>query len=738
MANYTINGQTPENGRIDSGTIQQSNQGPGSFTFTVAGDWNGSLPYDVGDQVTVNKGGTRFVGTVKRKPRRTVNSNGDEAFIVTAWNGWRDLEETPYLQSWSSIEKYDTAISRIPVPAVALCQDDDGLPVKTGIQISQIIDFAISKGANITKGSIFAGIDAPATDMQDCTCADAIRYLLRWTPDAVVWWAGKQINIQRQGALSTVSISSAPGEMLDFSAESCDDMVPNGVLVAWKTTHSIDDQEVVEWIRDTAGDIDEAPFLTATFNLQGTQVRGEKVKIVTRTRPDPDELEADEAKRFFRGNIEWLSTVSLDDIAIQGLTYEIIAAENEDPIYKDGTETVNDNARPFGKKDGDDTEIEDLPRQLVDGQLRPWMHKIALPVRVQATVFYKGDNPQIIKRMEHVAWSTAAGAHYYSIQFDRQLILTNAQGRTYKHTDSYEIGESPVEGLANTILETCQVSAWEGFATGVAEGDFLDAKLGEKLRISGAMDTGAVIQSLSENVVDETVTASFGFPQHLSPQDIKELNQLAVRNRVFPVSAKMRTEAEAGAEGGPQGGVYQATPTANAQPAEGGANLSGLPWSLIDCSTWDPDALEAKCKLAPGSTLSSGAGGGKEITIGNYDDVHTLSAGKVLYLKGVGSIGEEWTVTLEFGDIWSEYPNIGKWNEDDEQEEFYYLLWRFVADDDADHLKKPGKAFPGIKGVRVAEFSHLTLRLITVQTGTGSKRALEYPLAGAKATPESL
>jgi hypothetical protein len=83
-------------------------------------------------------------------------------------------EESPIL--------YDVYKSRM-----ILGQDVFGSLITIGQQISDVITYAISCGANLAIGIIDIPVNIPLEECKNLSCIDVIRRLLRWVSDAVCY-----------------------------------------------------------------------------------------------------------------------------------------------------------------------------------------------------------------------------------------------------------------------------------------------------------------------------------------------------------------------------------------------------------------------------------------------------------------------------------------------------------------------------------------------------------------------
>lgn len=82
----------------------------------------------------------------------------------------------------------DTEISYQQCSRIVLGQSTLGQRLNTKQQLEHIFAFAQRSGAPLRVGSINVEAEFPMDEVRDVTCAQAIRRVLRWHPDAVCWF----------------------------------------------------------------------------------------------------------------------------------------------------------------------------------------------------------------------------------------------------------------------------------------------------------------------------------------------------------------------------------------------------------------------------------------------------------------------------------------------------------------------------------------------------------------------
>ncbi len=733
---FSINGAGLSTLHARRANVTLYNQGRSQFSITIPRKYDAGAMWALGADLTVTASGagTIFKGKVTKAPATGV-SDARESHTYEAEGPWYDLERCPYEQLWSSVDPDTQTLTRVPIPEVTLGMDDDGVFVRTGATITSILQHAIDKGANLSIGSIPAGIFAPMTDAIDVTCAQAIRMMLRYHPDWVVYWGGTGTSIRMTPAssLSAITINPTDKKVVSVEAQERPDLTPKSVKVNWKTTSKIDDIERVFWAHETAGTTGALPYTNHTFPLRGVEITTQEQKIVTRALPEKDgagwDLAAARAKKWVKGNFPWLAGESDDDIAINNFSLEWAETFEDEDLTGPG-DTANPNAKPL-KADPVEKDVENFPRQLLSGTVQPWMRVEAYPARVKCRIFYKGDDPQVIRRFRKIG-AIADGTPYWMLEVDDEIPITDAVTKTYSNVDSYDAGELPLEGLASSIFSALDLVKIEGTATVKAKGPFLDAVPGQRIRISHMMGESSVIQSTAFDLVGERMTIRFGVPPHLSAAEIYEVQDLAKVNRSKWGSGTARTEAEADTGTQSISGLKLAGKN-SLQPSE--PFESGPEWELIDCTDWDEESPVAKVRLAKGSTLSFHRRGGTEIDIADRDEVLTVEASDWIYLEAEGALGEEPTVTLKKGGDWTGFPEVAFFDEDDVMERWVLPLWKIVLDSDTEFAGVPGMPLPGLKAIRFGPRDHLVMFAETYEDEAETLYAIDYPVPGGRAVP---
>lgn len=646
--------------------------GPDTLEWSYAADPTGTAPHAIHDLVTlacdtlsdagvVTATTTLFYGRVTRGPAADQGSSAGWTF--TAENAWGDLKRITMTQSWSSWDPVGEEIDTIEVPRVVLGQADDGSYQTTGETITEILTLAGTKGSTLTLGTIDTGVYVPPTELTDTSCDAALRQILAYHPDWVVWSEGTAIHARVPSALSTIAVGTPCATGLTIEHDPQTDEIPGGVVIVWERLHEADGSQKVERIHQTAGPLSGwPPPLYMTIPLAGTSTTTKQQLIETRTIPASDDLGETYAKLFYKGLVPAIKDAANGDIVIDS---QLIAFNDPkiDELDDDG-ETVNPNARPLDTT-GEST--EDYPRQLVNGQVQPWFpdsikqwHAIIL-----ANIRYTGTDPEIQRAVGGI------------LEVSEPIIITNALPKTYRVLDDITEAEAPIEGLATAYWNAINSTRNEGTVSGDLRGTYLDLRPGRKLTVSGYFATASVIRETSIDCLTGTFTAAFGSSEYLNPKTIVDLARAMAKNKPTWKRPKERTEAEAHGGAGP---IKEGSTQANqfATPYR----KPPLPWDLI---VTDPDT--ASVRVRPGTIITDPADLSTTLTITGIGTPVTVASGNLMWIEITGS--DPLTATIEKGSPGTDAAWTTTGSADTTEFDVYrYYLWQFSSTDGGEEWQK--------------------------------------------------
>ena len=487
-------------------------QGADVVRFEAPGaafDGTALVAYD--DTVTIKKDGvTWFLGRCNTLPRQ--GDPGSESISYEIVGPWWYLDHRVYEQSWQLWDTDAGSLQATNKSRVILCQNAAGARVTSGAQITDAVNFAISKGAPIALGTVDPDIQIPWEESVDIMCAEVIIRMLKWSPDCVCWFdystATPTFHCRKRSNLSSASLAvtaGSPAQSISITPR-CDLQVP-GVTLKYEKTHT-DAGVAYETIEeDTAGDTDEFDALVSTIQLAGSEKTYVTQVVETSNKPATWIVKA------------WWKArdTSIADIADADMTIH----------------------------DGASSGVEGYPRILESGVIHEWMSVDIEEVTASAQIDFKikdagADN---VNERKNEKLST-------------NLIMTNATTGTYRRLDSWVSGEATPVGLAQSIYDAWNQLQYDGQFMLLEDEVSSTVHPGKKLNLTGGVaawaSMNALIAQVTEDVDMGLTTITFGPMRHLGPDDLVALLR-RFRTRMKSHFFKVRTTGKA--EDRDKGGV---------------------------------------------------------------------------------------------------------------------------------------------------------------------------------------
>lgn len=519
--------------------------------------------FEEDDVVTVTgPSGVFFTGVVERPGRSA--GGGAQNHTLTLTTKWKWLEEIAYTQPYAS----GSGSATIRKSTVVLGLADNGTRQTTAQIISGIISFANGQGAGITPGSILPGVTLKPPLMQACdlTCAEAIRTVLRWHPDAVLTFEPDgTLNILRPASMPAIS-RTVGGAARTSQCELAprQSLALRGVVVHYEITTTVDGTEYVSIVNDSAGSTTGRRVAHFTVPLRGPNIVTQQQVI--QTKDIPDEI----------GELgDWLSE-KFDEIR-DG------APGPGDLLVHSFTQVVKED-----EKVGPGAALDEYPRELIVGTIQPWMSGVsAAPTGITIDIEFTGDaalKPELAKLFPGTAKRE---------KFFVTVMGTDALDQTYR-TSGGSGGEAVPEGLADDYLEAFQTVPDAGVYTSLAADPDVELVAGMLLSLSGSATVAdSPVQSVSVDVFSGATTVTFGpMNQALAPADWLELLRAGQRQQpLVNPSGSIRTDASAGAGGGTVHGASGGR-LKNTSRTVSATAVSGLvPWACdrsgdLDLRVW--------------------------------------------------------------------------------------------------------------------------------------------------------
>lgn len=164
---------------VTSAVRTRVNQGVGTLDLVFGGrDFDAANVFPYGAQVVLRRDGVVWFAGRAITPARAAKG-GLENQRVRIADAWHDLSRLVFSQPWvteGGSVNYGVTIH------------GGTSPVSVDAEINAVLDFAIGHARPLTNaGGVILNTKCPPEVIRDATCADVIRRMLRWCPDAVTW-----------------------------------------------------------------------------------------------------------------------------------------------------------------------------------------------------------------------------------------------------------------------------------------------------------------------------------------------------------------------------------------------------------------------------------------------------------------------------------------------------------------------------------------------------------------------
>lgn len=462
------------------------NQGTDTLTFQTASD---GPVFDCETLIEVFFDDTRqFLGRITETPCNLTPTKETKTYVVSGpfWF----LEHLVYQQPWQYFQdEKGTDTTSVPRSRCILGQSEKGEHIDAQHCIEAILDYGRSHQVPLACGKIDGfNFLFPYETIKDCSCAEALKKLLLWTPDAVVWIdyapAIPTLNVARSHLLP---VSTVPeNQCTDLSITPRHDLKLNAVVINYEHTHS---NGKGSWKTTT---VDAFPknatgealnTLVLTIELEGTRTHMQEQRVVA----EPIECNS---VAWWKDHIPTLKAIP--DTAI----------------------TLSDVHRE-----------KEYPNELVEGAIAPWMRCQATYETITAVISYQTNTVSVERQL-----------------FALKLCSTNARSQTYQQIVWLNSGTEPPKDLAKILYEGSQCLQYEGSLTLTAE-ELSATLLGRRLQIPKNLTHEALTPMPVQEEIDDIDNGStwlrFGAPKQLNPNDLVQLMH-ANRTRHIAEDAQMR------------------------------------------------------------------------------------------------------------------------------------------------------------------------------------------------------
>ncbi len=537
-----------------------ANQATDRVSFRSPGsDYDGEPLFAYGDTVQIRRDGALwFAGRVVKVPR--VGEAKAEGLRYELAGPWWYLEDLVFQQDWKQLQDFDddaSGLVNVSRSRVVIGQDVDGEKISGAAQIAEVLNFAIAQGRPLQIGTIEPDADIPWDERQDPSCAEVIRRVLRWTPDAVAYFdyttTPPTLHVRHRASLPAVSVPINQGEPVQsVHLAPRHDLQRSVVVLKYEQTATVNGAEFTQIVKDQyPPDVDENAIgaLTMTMELSGGNATFQTQRITT----SPIQ---ENSVNWWKEKLPWLK--SLGNIQISG-----------------GTRTP-----------------DDKPNELKKGTISAWMGKESGLVEVKANLSYERwqdpDSPYdstgnpIVEKKSVVSIVTRVRG-------------TDAATQSFSRLRRFTPGEPVPVGLAQKLYASVGVLPYEGKLLLKEEECSGGLRPGSALHLTGGrsewVTMQAVVQHVEEKIDSGETQIEFGPAKHLGADDLLGLLRVN-RTRVTTYRATERSQGKPSGKAEMEG--VDDLPVENASPgagktsrlmllAESGGGVGKVTLDVADC-----------------------------------------------------------------------------------------------------------------------------------------------------------
>ncbi|GEM_PF-1188597 len=667
-----------------------------AVTFETGLNFDADPILSIGGACSIERDGSPwFAGVVTKSPARGSGAAESQACKISG--PWWYLEKLVFHQSWNVMTGSGSppvySIVSTPRTRLILGQDISGNPISINDQITEILNWAVEKcGVPIAIGDInVSTVCPPANERVNITCAEAIKAVLRWTPDAIGWWdysqAAPRLNICRASALGAVNVPlQSPWTGLAITPRQ--DLVCPSVCINYEQTVTVDTDAYTTLVQDYQPDGAtglEVGALCATIELSGPATSYQHQPVVTRPVPGSSNSEDDGGDdnpedgagnptgclSWWRSRKPWMrqyqkadgsmATIPVGDISIVANTHAVdldaadaADAGNNSDDPNSAAETAPDSTPAPPDAPGD---ISEVTRELVSGALCDWMQVKAAPATAYAWATY---TPQNTPDPAVAALFGASNA----LPLIWNYTATDAVSQTYRCLNGYNVGEAVPTGVAAMLYAAVSILYYEGSVTSEEAEVGGAIGLGNAINLTGGRSewTGmnAPVQTVTEDVDAGRTEIGFGPASHLSPRDLVELLRGARRRKPSARGNGGERKTSAPTNRANVTGASR-TPTGNTPPLPAPSAAGPVPFQVLDAT----DAGGPKVRVVFGTISPQGAalGGGVNawpggMTVGDDPQyILPVSGTGVVYLGVSVDTSASYTITSLYIDQNAAIPN---------------------------------------------------------------------------------
>lgn len=518
--------------------------------------------FATGSTCVIYRGETRwFVGRVVSTPESTSPTYHEVEYRLAGV--WWYLDHCVFEQEWT-ISNGEGVLSPQYKGRVVLFQKPDGNKASTRELMTEVLQFAISRGAPLQIGNILneGEVTPPFSEKRDQSCAEIVDQALLWHPDAGSWvdystLPHPTLHIMRRSEMSRVSLTLGDGKSDSLDIHPRPDLQVPSVLLKYESTHQYDDEEwntVVNDLAPQGASGEEFGALVMTLELSGSVTHLQKQYMKS-------EVVSESSGNWWEKKLPWLKDA--DNVTIE--EGELLLAEDDSACS--------------------------MTREIVRGSCPSWKDSHSVKAKAKALLSCKITNEE-------------GGEFEYRQQPVSCLITaTDLPTGTYTRVTSFTPAEDVPQGLAQAVWEALEPLQYQGSMELTEEEISTEARPSLLLDIAGGQTgwetMGAMVQEVHEDVGTGKTRILFGPAGYLGADKMLGLLR-ASRERVPSWRVGERSSGKASGNGSSEGSLE----TPNENSSQSGPLGTKLVLSMTREEN-EPAQVAIRCEDIPDACTST-------------------------------------------------------------------------------------------------------------------------------------
>ena len=545
----------------------------GTVAFDVPGPIDGAGPFAQWQPLSISRNGVPwFAGVITKPPRKGSGQSESLSFEVS--DPWYWLEKTVFQQQWvtttlsgSALVTQTTTRSNVILgQSLAGVKMNSGqvmlevliyaqyayqmLPFPTTVNVATSMPASPPHALPFIIGALTPSIVVPYSQVRDKSCADIVRLMMKYSPDAVAWMdyttTPPTLNIDKRANLSGKTISVLDGTVTtQFNPTPRYDLQVPVVVAKFEEKNTVNgttyDSVTVDMYPPAPAGVSASVWASQprawvqTVDLVGGQTTQQFADIKTIARPTSSGSEV--ALPWALSKLPWLNKKSSAghytdwDVPFISVSAVKTMIDPNDPL-NDPDKNPNDiTFDPSGLGTND---CPQLVNELLTSAFPDWLQEDpndldAAKVMIEVDMVYTGTDPHT----QTLFWYNAAnptvaltdGTGIFRLFYACKV--TNADTDTYSQLTSWSASEPVPAGFAQDLYTALEQLHFEGSLTLVEQecSDQLPPgcvfNTSDGLAAWQAMD--ALVLGVTEDIDHGTTQVQFGPPLMLGLQELEEL-----------------------------------------------------------------------------------------------------------------------------------------------------------------------------------------------------------------------